>query len=170
MPCKVFEKLVNNRPVDYLEMCVLFSDGLYGFRSSWSTADLLTVVSDRIARACSQSGATVAVAFDVSKAFDRVWHADYLQKHKSYRILSQIYCLIFFFSVIDSFGWFWLGSLHENIQVMLEFLKALFLVLHFSYYILMNFLMMLSKVDSAFHPSEVDKMSTRNFLELSGKK
>ena len=27
-----------------------------------------------------------------------------------------------------------------------------------------------SEVDSAFHPSEVDKMSTRNFLELSGKK
>ena len=26
------------------------------------------------------------------------------------------------------------------------------------------------KVDSAFHPSEVDKMSTRTFWELSGKK
>ena len=27
-----------------------------------------------------------------------------------------------------------------------------------------------SKVDSAFHPSEVGKMSTRNFWELNGKK
>ena len=27
-----------------------------------------------------------------------------------------------------------------------------------------------SKVDSAFHPFEVDKMSTRNIWELSGKK
>ena len=27
-----------------------------------------------------------------------------------------------------------------------------------------------SKVDSAFHPSEVDKVSTRTFWELSGKK
>ena len=27
-----------------------------------------------------------------------------------------------------------------------------------------------SKVDSAFHPSEVDKVSSRNFWELSGKK
>ena len=27
-----------------------------------------------------------------------------------------------------------------------------------------------SKVDSAIHPSEVDKMNTRNFWELSGKK
>ena len=27
-----------------------------------------------------------------------------------------------------------------------------------------------SKIDSAFQPSEVNKMSTRNFWELSGKK
>ena len=47
---KVFEKLVNNRIVDHLEKCVLFSDFQYGFRSSRSTADFLTVVSDRIAR------------------------------------------------------------------------------------------------------------------------
>ena len=47
---KVFEKLVNNRIVDHLEKCGLFSDFQYGFRSSQSTADLPTVVSDRIAR------------------------------------------------------------------------------------------------------------------------
>ena len=45
---KVFEKLVNNRIADHLEKCSLFSDFQYGFRSSQSTADLLTVVSDRI--------------------------------------------------------------------------------------------------------------------------
>ena len=48
---KVFEKLVNNRIVDHLKKC--------GFLSSQSTADLLTVVSDRIARAFNRSGATV---------------------------------------------------------------------------------------------------------------
>ena len=55
---KVFEKLVNNRIVDHLEKCGLFSDFQYGFRSSRSTADLLTVVSDRTARAFNKSGAT----------------------------------------------------------------------------------------------------------------
>ena len=55
---KVFEKLVNNRIVDYLEKCGLFSDFRYGFRSSRSTADFLTVVSDRLARAFNRSGAT----------------------------------------------------------------------------------------------------------------
>ena len=39
-----------------------------------------------------------------------------------------------------------MGNIHKNIQLMLEFLKAPFLVLHFPYYILMTFLMMLSVV------------------------
>ena len=65
---KVFEKLVNNRIVDHLQKCGLFSDFQYGFRSSQSTA----VVSDRIARVFNRSGATRAVALDISKAFDRV--------------------------------------------------------------------------------------------------
>ena len=34
-----------------------------------------------------------------------------------------------------------MGRLHKNIQLMLELMKAPFLVLHFSYYILMIFLM-----------------------------
>ena len=53
---KVFEKLVNNRIVDHLEKCGLFSDFQYGFRSSQSTADLLTFVSDRIARLLTSLG------------------------------------------------------------------------------------------------------------------
>ena len=52
---KVFEKLVNNRIVDHLENCGLFSDFQYGFRSSRSTADLLRGVSGRITRASNRS-------------------------------------------------------------------------------------------------------------------
>ena len=54
----------NNPPVslhsmvNHLEKCGLLSDFHYGFRSFQSTADLLTVVSDRIARAFNRSGAT----------------------------------------------------------------------------------------------------------------
>ena len=54
---KVFEKLVNSRIVDHPEKCGLFSDFPYGFRSYQSTADLLTVVCDRIPRAFNKSGA-----------------------------------------------------------------------------------------------------------------
>ena len=51
-------------------------------------------LADRIARAFNRSGATQAVALDISKAFDRVWHASLLHKLKSYEISGQIFCLI----------------------------------------------------------------------------
>ena len=83
---KVFEELVNNRIVDHVEKCGLFSDFQYGFRFSQSTADLLTVVSDRIARAFNRSGATRTVALDISKAFDRVWDAGLRHKLRSFGV------------------------------------------------------------------------------------
>ena len=91
---KVFEKFVNSRIVDHLEDCGLFSDFQYGFRSSRSAADLLTVVSDRIARAFNRSGATRAAALDISKAFERVWRAGPLHKLKCYGVSAQIFGLI----------------------------------------------------------------------------
>ena len=51
-------------------------------------------MSDRIARAFNRSGVTRAVALDISKAFDRVWHAGLLYKLKSYGISGQIFGLI----------------------------------------------------------------------------
>ena len=83
--------------IDHLEKCGLFSDFQYGFRSSHSTADLLAVVSDRIARAFKRSGFTQAVTLNISKAFDKVWHAGPLHKNKSYGIAGQIFGLISFF-------------------------------------------------------------------------
>ena len=50
------------------------------------------------------------------------------------------------FSVINGFKWFWMGNLHKDIKLMLKFLKGPFLVLHFSYYTLMTFLIMLSVI------------------------
>ena len=54
--------------------------------------------------------------------------------------------LFLLFSVIDGFEWFWMEGLHKNIQLMVEFLKAPFLGLHFSCYTLMTFLTMLSVI------------------------
>ena len=59
----------------------------YGFRYSQSTADLLIVVSDSISGTFDRFGALeLYVALDISKAFDRVWHAGDLQNINSYGI------------------------------------------------------------------------------------
>ena len=73
----------------------LFYDIQYGFRSSQSTVDPLTVVSDRIARAFNRSGATQTVALNISKVFDMFWHAGLLHKLKCYGISGHIFGSIF---------------------------------------------------------------------------
>ena len=94
MIIKVFEKLENNKIVDHLEKFGLISDFQYGFRSSPSTADLLTIVPNTITKAFNRSQATRAVALDILKAFNRFWHAGLLHKLKTYEISDQIFGLI----------------------------------------------------------------------------
>ena len=136
---KVFEKLVNNRIVDHLEKCGLFPDFQYGFRSSRSTADLLTVVSDRIAMAFNRFGATQAVALDISKAgFGMLV---FFRNLSLIEFQVRYLALFLLFSVMDGFKSLWMESLHKNIQLMTPFL-----VLHFSYCTLMTFQTMLSVI------------------------
>ena len=60
--------------------------------------------------------------------------------------LVRYLALFLLLSIIDGLKLFWITGLHKNIQLMLEFLKVPFLVLHFSYNTLMTFLMMLSAI------------------------
>ena len=86
--------------------------------------DLLTIVSDGIARAFNRSGATRAVALDISKAFNRVYNA---HKLRSYRISGKIFGFI---SSFLSNSW---------LQVVrVEFLKGSFLVLHTFFLLYIN--------------------------------
>ena len=79
----------------------------------------------------------------MSKIFDKACHTSLLHKPKSYEISGRIFGLIYSFLrnrrlpvVVD-------GKFHEKMQLMLEFLKASILILHFFYYTLMTFLMTL---------------------------
>ena len=102
---KVFEKLVSNGIFDRLEKCDLFSDFQYGFRPSGSTADLLTVVSNRIAKAFNKSGATQDEALDICKAFHRIWNAVLLHKLRSCGNSGQVFGLI---CSLLSNRWLWM--------------------------------------------------------------
>ena len=99
-------------------------------------------MSDRIARAFNKFGATRAVALDISAEPGMlVFFTNLVLMEFQVRYMA----LFFHFSnrqfqvVLD-------GSLYKNIQLVLEFLEGQFLVLHFSYYMLMIFLMMLSVI------------------------
>ena len=151
MVSKVIEKRVNNRIVDHLEKCGLFTDIQYGF----SLLDQLQIFI--------QLYLIELLGPLRSLGLLELWHLIYP------RLLTGFGMLVFFtnlslmefqvrylalfllFSVIDGFEWFWMESLHKNIQLMLEFLKASFLVLHFSCYTLMtDDTTLYSKCDQAF--------------------
>ena len=55
---------------------------------------IFSVASDRIARAFNRSGTTQAVALDISKVFDRVWHSGFLHKLTFFGISGQTFGLI----------------------------------------------------------------------------
>ena len=88
---KVFEKLVNNRIVDHIKNSGFFL--IFNvFASSLSTANLLKVVSVRIARAYNRSGAIWAVP-QYNQAL-WAWYTSLLYKLRSYEISGQIFGFI----------------------------------------------------------------------------
>ena len=71
-----------------------FSDFQWPFKSSRSTADLQTVVFDRIIRTIARSVVTRAVTPDIANASNRVSHAGLLGKLTSCELSAQIFGLI----------------------------------------------------------------------------
>ena len=91
---KLFECVINERVLDHLVKNNLLSDVQYGFRSSRSTADVLTVITHRISEAIAKGNHTRLIALDISKAFDKVWHKGLLHKLSSYGICGNIHAII----------------------------------------------------------------------------
>ena len=114
-----------------------------GFRSSGSTLGLVTVLSDKIARALIGLGLLELQHLMYSRlltGFGMLFFFTSLSLMEFQVRYLTLFCL---FLVVAGFKWFWIGNLHKNIQLMLELLKSPFLIMHFSYYMLMASLMML---------------------------
>src|SRR3978361_1022265 len=77
---KVMEKAVNVEILKHLETAGIINDSQYGYRHQRSTADLLAYVTYIWESAMEGFGESQAVALDISKAFDRVWHQALLNK------------------------------------------------------------------------------------------
>ena len=97
---KIWKLEFNCTPPFPQPLSLQFGTWEYGYRSSQSTVDLVTVVSDRIARAFNRYWATLTVTMDIFKAFDRVQHSGFLHKFKSYGVSGEISDIwpYFFFS------------------------------------------------------------------------
>ena len=93
---KIFEKCIYNSLYSYLESNDILSKSQSGFHKGDSCISQLLAITHEIYSnfdACP-SLETRGVFLDISKAFDRVWHAGLLHKIKSYGINGPLLILI----------------------------------------------------------------------------
>ena len=74
------EKAINEQVLRHLESNKLIHDRQYGFRQHRSTGDILAYVTHIWNKTLEAGKETLAVALDISKAFDMVWHKNLLAK------------------------------------------------------------------------------------------
>ena len=95
---------------------------------------MTSLLLPRITRAFNRSGAARPVTLEIFKAFERDWHTIFFINLSLLEFQVAYLAILCLFSVTDSYEWFCMGNLYKNIQLMREFHKAPFLVLHFFYY------------------------------------
>ena len=123
---KVFEKLVNNSIFDHLERCSFFLI----FSMVLGLLDQLLILS--------QLYLVELLGLLTNIGLLELWHLIYLKLLTGFGMLFfftnlslmeyqvRYLALFILFSIIGGFEWFWMESLHKNIQLMMDFLKAPF--------------------------------------------
>ena len=76
--CKLFERMVNHRLMWFLESKNILCPEQSGFRKHKSTVDSLTQLTCHIEKGFRAKKHTVAVFFDLEKAYDTVWRSETL--------------------------------------------------------------------------------------------
>ena len=76
--CKLFERMVNARLMWFLEKNNLLSPFQSGFRKQKSTMDAFSQLTSHVEKAFKKGKHTMAVFFDLEKAYDTVWRSEIL--------------------------------------------------------------------------------------------
>jgi hypothetical protein len=83
---KVFEKIVYNRLINYIDRFHILIDNQYGFRSGHSTYLALLQLYNKISSAIDKNEFIIGIFLDLSKAFDTVSHDILFDKLQHYGI------------------------------------------------------------------------------------
>ena len=96
---KIYERMVNTRLVWYLESKNLLSNRQFGFRKNRSTIDPLMMLTREIQNAFAVQNQTIAVFFDLEKAYDTTWRGGILIQLIDWGIVGNMfYCIKDFLS------------------------------------------------------------------------
>ena len=96
---KIYERMINARLVWHLESKNLLSNRQFGFRKNRCTVDPLMILSREIQNAFAVQNQTIAVFFDLEKAYDTTWRAGILLQLTDWGIVGNMFdCLKDFLS------------------------------------------------------------------------
>ena len=87
---KIFEKVVKNRLMDYLNTNNILHQNQFGFQKGKSTQDALLRFSKMLYENIDRGNSTLSIFIDFSKAFDTVSHKILLSKLSHYGIRGNI--------------------------------------------------------------------------------
>ena len=87
---KVFEKIVYNHVLDFIDDNNVLYDYQYGFRHSHSTQQAIITLVDRITKSLDKGHIAITILLDLKKAFDTVDHRILLRKWYAYGIRGAL--------------------------------------------------------------------------------
>lgn len=91
---KLFERMVNNRLINYLENNNLLASYQAGYRRKRSTTDHLVLLEHSIQEAFRKREHLIAVFFDIKGAFDMTWRHGILDKLSKFGLKGKLPLLI----------------------------------------------------------------------------
>ena len=83
---KVFEKIMYNRLIDFLDNFAILNNSQFGFRKLHSTYMALMTLMNRLTTSLEKNEYVIGIFLDFSKAFDTVDHAILLKKMAHYGV------------------------------------------------------------------------------------
>ena len=87
---KIFERLVADRLMKYLQLNNLISNGQSGFMPNDCTTNQIIKIITNILEAFEKGQEMVAIFLDISKAFDKVWHKGLFVKLRNNGICGSL--------------------------------------------------------------------------------
>ena len=98
---KLLEKIINIRLMQYLEEGNCISHAQSGFRTNRSSSDHLCQMESYVQQAITNRKHTLAVFFNLTKAYDTAWHPGVLNRLYAFGLTGSLFLTLIYIKQTD---------------------------------------------------------------------